>query len=161
MNIDKDIEIIENFLDITEVVLPKYSTAKPKYCVSEEFKISTKNVLSELEKKDKQLKREKAKLKVLSKINKEIFEEKEKYKKAYELETYERQKFIEELETWKKIAEKLAEKVEEIAYEMHLDKIYAELHNCNGIERNWNRGKEAEIKDIIDWARKEVDNGNT
>ena len=46
--IEKDIEIVENFLDITEVVLPKYSTAKSKYCVTEEFKISTDNVLNEL-----------------------------------------------------------------------------------------------------------------
>lgn len=38
-----------------------------------------------------------------------VLSELEKYKKAYELETYERQKFIDELETWKKIAEKLAE----------------------------------------------------
>ena len=58
-----------------------------------------------------------------------VLAELEKYKKAYELETYERQKFIEELETWKKIAEKLAE----------------ELAGNNDYMQN-----------IIDWARKEV-----
>lgn len=51
---EEDIREIIDFLDITEVVLPKYSTAKPKYCISEEFKISVKNILNRLEQLEKE-----------------------------------------------------------------------------------------------------------
>lgn len=46
---EEDIKETIDFLDITEVILPKYSTAKPKYCISEEFKIAVKNILNRLE----------------------------------------------------------------------------------------------------------------
>ena len=73
------------------------------------------------------------------KRNAELQEELEKYKKAYELETYERQKFIEELENWKKIAEKLADEW------FDLDELFMI------------RGKDIHsAEQLLDWARKEV-----
>lgn len=73
----------------------------------------------------------------------ELKSELEKYKKAYELETYERQKFIEELETWKKIAEKLAEYIAE---------------KSNFCANKCCMNEDCHDNDcIIDWARKEVD----
>ena len=43
--------------------------------------------------------------------------------------------------------------------EYQLDDIYSELHNCNGMERNWTRGKEAEIKDIKEYFTKKAEKG--
>ena len=79
---------------------------------------------------------------IISKLQKEN-EELEKYKKAYELETYERQKFIDELDTWKKIAEKLAEVIE---------RKFADKYS--GIDVNKYKCKQS----ILGWARKEVNN---
>lgn len=42
----------------------------------------------------------------------------------------------------------MAKYMEENMDEYQLDEIYAKQYNCNGMYRNWNRGKEAEIKDI-------------
>ena len=82
--------------------------------------------------------------------NKEL----EKYKKAYELETYERQKFIDELDTWKKIAEKLASKLNEAYFEQNDFWLFFEKEILKGIEADY--GYVGDV--IIDWARKEVEN---
>lgn len=71
----------------------------------------------------------------------------ENYKQAYELETYERQKFIDDLETWKKIAEKLADKLTDI--EDGCKHIPTEI--CN----EYSDGRC--IQCVIDLARKEVE----
>ncbi len=73
-----------------------------------------------------------------------IADEREKYKQAYELETYERQKFIDELETYKKIAEKLADEMLP--------------HWCLGFGKcNTYITPGCSKQCIIDWARKEVE----
>lgn len=59
---EEDIKILENLIDIAEIVLPKYSTAKIKYCISEEQKIAIKHLVKaykELEEENKKLKIEK------------------------------------------------------------------------------------------------------
>lgn len=88
---------------------------------------------------------------IISKLQKEN-EELEKYKKAYELETYERQKFIDELEIWKKIAEKLASKLNEAYFEQNDFWLFFEKEILKGIEADY--GYVGDV--IIDWARKEV-----
>ena len=83
-----------------------------------------------------------------------IADEREKYKQAYELETYERQKFIDELETYKKIAEKLAEQV--LKSDIELEKTDDEY--CKFEVLKCFSQKEKSCKQcIIDWARKEVE----
>ena len=70
-------------------------------------------------------------------------------------------KLIENLSSRLKTAERmndvLAEKLEEVAYEVDLDNIYSELYDCNGLDRNWTRGKEKEVEDIKKWVRKKVE----
>jgi hypothetical protein len=142
MNIDKDIEIVRDLGN------EYYVVDKNRTKISFKESQAIENVLEELETKIGQthLLSEEVyclNLKIDEKDNeildrdKEILDlrkELEKYKKAYELETYERQKFIEELETWKKIAEKLAE-----------------LCVCGCEPRLY------EKEGLIDWARKEVE----
>lgn len=48
----------------------------------------------------------------------------------------------------------MAEYMEENMDEYQLDEIYAKQYNCNGMERNWTRGKEKEIKDIKQYFEK-------
>ena len=61
------------------------------------------------------------------------------------------------LKTAERMNDVLAEKLEEVAYEVDLDNIYSELYDCNGLDRNWTRGKEKEVEDIKKWARKKVE----
>ena len=116
-NINKDIEIVKEIITHKDDydVFFGYRIAKP-YPISAEEIQSISNVLSELEEKIEQIKVLENNNRVLDislgrelETHKDTNKELEKYKKAYELETYERQKFIDELETYKKIAEKLAE----------------------------------------------------
>lgn len=54
----------------------------------------------------------------------------------------------------------MAEYMEENMDEYQLDEIYEKQYNCNGMERNWTRGKEKEIKDIKQYfERKATNNG--
>lgn len=48
----------------------------------------------------------------------------------------------------------MAEYMEENMDEYQLDEIYSKQYNCNGMERNWTRGKEKEIKDIKQYFEK-------
>lgn len=50
----------------------------------------------------------------------------------------------------------MAEYMEENMDEYQLDKIYAKQYNCNGMERNWTRGKEKEVKDIKQYFERKV-----
>ena len=59
-----------------------------------------------------------------------------------------------------KIIGLMAEYMEEEFAEYQLDNIYAELYNCNGMERNWTRGKEKEIEDIIKYFQKKASEEN-
>lgn len=81
-----------------------------------------------------------------------VLSELERYKKAYELETYERQKFIDELETYKKIAEKLADYI--VITDINEDIICADIPEEICEQRAIGDCKQC----IIDWARKEVEN---
>ena len=58
---------------------------------------------------------------------------------------------LNELEKKEAIINEMVEYMEQEMDEYQLDDIYSELHNCNGMERNWTRGKEAEIKDIKEY----------
>ena len=48
----------------------------------------------------------------------------------------------------------MGEYMEENMDEYQLDEIYAKQYNCNGMERNWTRGKEKEVKDIKQYFAK-------
>lgn len=48
----------------------------------------------------------------------------------------------------------MAEYMEENMDEYQLDEIYSKQYNRNGMERNWTRGKEKEIKDIKQYFEK-------
>lgn len=131
-NIDEDIKYLKNY---------KYDN---------EVRQAIDNVLSELEEKIEQIKILENNNRVLDislgrelETHKDTNKELEKYKKAYELETYERQKFIDEIETWKKIAKKLAEVIE---------RKFADKYS--GIDVNKYKCKQS----ILGWARKEVEN---
>ena len=142
-NIDEDIKYLKNY---------KYDN---------EVRQAIDNVLSELEEKIEQIKILENDNRVLDislgrelQAHKDTNKELEKYKKAYELETYERQKFIDELETWKKIAEKLASKLNEAYFEQNDFLLFFEKEILRGIEADY--GYVGDV--IIDWARKEVEN---
>ena len=62
-----------------------------------------------------------------------------------------------ELEKEDKVINEMAIYMEQEMAEYQLDDIYAELHNCNGMERNWTRGKEVEIKDIKEYFTNKVE----
>ncbi len=64
---------------------------------------------------------------------------------------------LSELEKKEAIINEMAEYMEQEMAEYQLDDIYSELHNCNGMERNWTRGKEAEIKDIKEYFTKKAE----
>lgn len=61
---------------------------------------------------------------------------------------------LSELEKKEAIINEMAKYMEQEMAEYQLDDIYSELHNCNGMERNWTRGKEAEIKEIKEYFTK-------
>ena len=65
---------------------------------------------------------------------------------------------LSELEKKEAIINEMAKYMEQEMDEYQLDDIYSELHNCNGMERNWTRGKEAEIKDIKEYFTNKADN---
>ena len=48
----------------------------------------------------------------------------------------------------------MGEYMEENMDEYQLDEIYAKQYNCNGMERNWTRGKEKEVKEIKQYFAK-------
>ena len=118
MNIDKDIEILEKAIKVltgndTGIELDFEGTAQ-----------AIENVLSTL-------KREKAKVRGLSKINKEIFDE---------------------LETYKKIAKHLAYAIEHNLQDDIITDILCDFTRDNKL------CSEKCINCILDWARKEVEN---
>lgn len=84
--------------------------------------------------------------------HKDTNKELEKYKKAYELETYERQKFIDELDTWKKIAEFMADFINMYTLSGEENQYCHRVIDCQEIG-----GSRSCIECIIDWARKEVE----
>ena len=51
----------------------------------------------------------------------------------------------------------ISEYMEENMDEHQLDEIYAKQYNCNGMERNWTRGKEKEVEDIKQFFEKLVE----
>lgn len=61
------------------------------------------------------------------------------------------------LEQDERIIEEMAEYIEYVSSDGDKDVMYAELYNCNQLDRNWTRGKEAEIKDILKYFRKKCE----
>ena len=50
MNIEEAIDKVDRFVNTITVILPKYSTAIPEYCIDEESWIAIKKVLTAYEK---------------------------------------------------------------------------------------------------------------
>ena len=119
-NIDEDIKILEEF---TESSCCLYG--------QEEIIEATKNVLSELKKKNKRI---------------ENLQEENELQHCDLQNSYSVNNGLKkELETYKKIAEKLADYIMDI-YESRIN-----LEIITGL------GGELTFKDVIDWARKEVE----
>ena len=156
-NIDKDIEKVNKLWYLLDDV---YSTGLVEDEERNEYQQAISNVLSELEEKIEQIKVLENNNRVLDislgrelETHKDTDKELEKYNKAYELETYERQKFIDELETYKKIAEKLASKLNEAYFEQNDFWLFFEKEILKGIEADY--GYVGDV--IIDWAKREVE----
>ena len=58
------------------------------------------------------------------------------------------------IKNYEKQIDLMSEYMEENMDEYQLDEIYAKQYNCNGMERNWTRGKEKEVKDIKQYFAK-------
>ena len=61
------------------------------------------------------------------------------------------------LEQDEQIINEMAEYIEYVSSDGDKDVMYAELYNCNQLDRDWTRGKEAEIKDILEYFRKKCE----
>lgn len=61
------------------------------------------------------------------------------------------------LEQDERIIKEMAEYIEYVSSDGDKDVMYAELYNCNQLDRDWTRGKEAEIKDILEYFRKKCE----
>lgn len=61
------------------------------------------------------------------------------------------------LEQDERVIEEMAEYIEYVSSDGDKDVMYAELYNCNQLDRDWTRGKEAEIKDILEYFRKKCE----
>ena len=59
-----------------------------------------------------------------------------------------------EIEKKDKQIDLMTKHMEENMDEYQLDEIYAKQYNCNGMERNWTRGKEKEVTDIKQYFKK-------
>ena len=59
-----------------------------------------------------------------------------------------------EIEKKDKQIDLMSEYMEENMDEYQLDEIYAKQYNCNGMKRNWTRGKEKEVTDIKQYFKK-------
>lgn len=57
MNIEEAIDKVDRFVNTITVILPKYSTAIPEYCIDEESWIAIKKVLTAYEKEKEENKR--------------------------------------------------------------------------------------------------------
>lgn len=75
-----------------------------------------------------------------------------KYEKIYK--EYDCYRWVEELNKKDKQIQLMSEYMEENMDEHQLDEIYAKQYNCNGMERNWTRGKEKEVEDIKQFFEK-------
>lgn len=152
MNIDKDIEIVKEFIKKDYEPWSFYEKQGDELF---ELQEAIENVLSELEKKDKIIKTDEMMLKEDGIYIQELKSELETYRgKIIHLSDEEYNQVIEnaqkdinkETETWKKIAEKLA-------YYTKDTKIL--IKDCVG----WGCTKGIECTDcIIDWAKREVEN---
>ena len=58
------------------------------------------------------------------------------------------------IKNYEKQIDLMSEYMEENMDEYQLDEIYAKQYNCNGMERNWTRGKEKEVKEIKQYFAK-------
>ena len=121
---------------------------------ADEVDKAIETVLNELEKKDNKIKELEGRCRNLDKEAQSYLEElmgnstlKNRTIKQLNLE----------LEKKEAIINEMAEYMEQEMYEYQLDDIYSELHNCNGMERNWTRCKEAEIKDIKEYFTKKAE----
>lgn len=133
MNIDKDIEIVEKFIEETQEEYSgtlvdgkvyRIENIPLEFKPTKELANAISNVLSELE----------------------------KYKKAYKLETYERQKFIDELEIYKKIVPFMADFINMYTLSGEENQYCHRVIDCQEIG-----GGRSCVECIIDWVKKEVE----
>lgn len=139
---DKDTEIVEEFIRNYKEVQEKYKDDEiqaeiERSCYFEEVPAI------QIEKLLRAYKNIKIQLQEQKNINKKLSLEAQKYFDAL-------------MEDEKVIYEMVNYMVQEMA-EYQLDDIYAELYNCNGLERNWTRGDIEEIKDILNYFRKKCE----
>ena len=118
------------------------------------------NLITKLQKENEDIKSRKEHQKIrfkrykenIDKQHEEIYEnlvfENEKYKYLYQKALDNTVKADKENMQLKKQIDLMAEYMEENMDEYQLDEIYEKQYNCNGMERNWTRGKEKEVKDI-------------
>ena len=69
MNIEEAIDKVDRFVNTITVILPKYSTAIPEYCIDEESWIAIKKVLTAYEKEKEKNKELEKKLDEISEIH--------------------------------------------------------------------------------------------
>ena len=93
-------------------------------------------------------------IKILEELRKELglYADGEKIKQGQALENL-LQAYKQDEEMINKIAKYMAQEMAEY----QLDEIYSKLYNCNGLEKNWTRGDEEEIKDILKYFRKKCE----
>lgn len=126
------------------------------------------NLITKLQKENEDIKSRKEHQKIrfkrykenIDKQHEEIYEnlvfENEKYKYLYQKALDNTVKADKENMQLKKQIDLMAEYMEENMDEYQLDEIYEKQYNCNGMERNWTRGKEKEVKDIKQYFEKLV-----
>lgn len=124
------------------------------------------NLITKLQKENEDIKSRKEYQKIrfkrykenIDKQHEEIYEnlvfENEKYKYLYQKALDNTVKADKENMQLKKQIDLMAEYMEENMDEYQLDEIYEKQYNCNGMERNWTRGKEKEVKDIKQYFEK-------
>ena len=101
-------------------------------------------------------KKQEKQIKELQKENEEKDKEIETLKRDFKIVDQECSRLERKEAKQDKIIDLMAEYMEENMDEYQLDKIYAKQYNCNGMERNWTRGKEKEVKDIKQYFERKV-----
>ncbi len=80
----------------------------------------------------------------------------EKYKIALEHILSDYKRVLKENEQLNKKVDLMENYMVENGWEICFDNIYAELNNCNGMERDWSRGDELEKQDIHKYFSKKL-----
>ena len=153
MTEEKAIEIMKDWIVFQKAHKEKINKADELIEIQE-------TILKALEQKDKIIEDLKEKNRRIGEIYNQLHKTHIQTRKSLKGMINKQNKEIQELKADRvekyKIIGLMAEYMEEEFAEYQLDNIYAELYNCNGMERNWTRGKEKEIEDIIKYFQKKA-----